>query len=79
MDKQPDITQKHRLILIDWLTEVGVKFKLLSETLFLAVAIVDRFLERKAVTKDKLQVEFLNPVIYSLFKAGWSYCYACCF
>ena len=45
-----------RSILIDWLIEVHLKFKLLTETLFVTVAIIDRFLERQNVTKAKLQL-----------------------
>ena len=34
-----------RPILIDWLIEVHGRFKLLQETLFLTVAVMDRFLQ----------------------------------
>ncbi|KAF0298999.1 G2/mitotic-specific cyclin-B [Amphibalanus amphitrite] len=39
------ITGKMREILIDWLVQVHLKFKLLHETLYLTVAIIDRFLQ----------------------------------
>ena len=45
-----------RSILIDWLIEVHNKFKLLPETLFITVAIIDRFLQRKAISKARLQL-----------------------
>jgi len=40
---QKDLTQKMRYILIGWLIEVHLKFKLLPETLFLTVNIIDRY------------------------------------
>jgi len=39
------ITPKMREILVDWLVQVHMKFKLLHETLYLAIAILDRFLQ----------------------------------
>ena len=45
-----------RAILVDWLIEVHFKFKLLSETLFLTVNLIDRFLERSDVVRTKLQL-----------------------
>lgn len=56
MDEQTDLQWKMRDILVDWLVEVHVKFRLLPETLFLAVNIVDRFLSLRIVTLDKLQL-----------------------
>ena len=35
-----------RAILIDWIIEVHLKFKLLPETLFLTVNLIDRYLEQ---------------------------------
>ncbi|MES1909345.1 MAG: hypothetical protein MHM6MM_002100 [Cercozoa sp. M6MM] len=56
MDKQPDINRRMRAILVDWLVEVHFKFGLKPETLYLTVHIVDRFLEKKQVSKSKLQL-----------------------
>jgi hypothetical protein len=56
MSKQSDINAKMREILVDWLVEVHLKFKLQSETLFLTVNLIDRFLERRAVSRTKLQL-----------------------
>lgn len=53
MQKQTDINSKMREILIDWLVEVHLKFKLRDETLYLTVNIIDRFLERRAVCAHK--------------------------
>jgi hypothetical protein len=46
LTKQNDINEKMRAILIDWLIEVHLKFKLLPETLFLTVNMIDRYLEK---------------------------------
>ncbi|KAE9596550.1 hypothetical protein Lal_00007819 [Lupinus albus] len=56
MAEQPDINEKMRAILIDWLIEVHDKFDLLQETLFLMVNLIDRFLEKQTVVRKKLQL-----------------------
>jgi len=56
MSKQVDVNEKMRTILIDWLLEVHLKFKLLPETLFLSVSIIDRFLTLKCVAREQLQL-----------------------
>jgi len=56
MDRQTDINAKMRAILIDWLVEVHMKYKMRLETLALAVSISDRFLEREQVKRKKLQL-----------------------
>lgn len=56
MQKQADINIKMREILVDWLVEVHIKFKLQPETLFLTINLIDRFLERRAVSRTKLQL-----------------------
>jgi len=56
MTRQTDINEKMRAILVDWLVDVHLKFKLTPETLYLAVNVVDRFLDQKIVTRSKLQL-----------------------
>jgi G2/mitotic-specific cyclin 1/2 len=56
MMDQPDLEWQMRGILVDWLLEVHQKFRLLPETLFLAVNIIDRFLTSKVVQLDRLQL-----------------------
>lgn len=56
MKRQSDITDKMRGILLDWLVEVHLKFKLSPETLFLTTNILDRVLEREQVVRGKLQL-----------------------
>lgn len=55
-ERQNDINPKMREILIDWLVEVHLKFKLQPETLFLTVNLIDRFLEKRQVARTKLQL-----------------------
>jgi G2/mitotic-specific cyclin 2 len=56
MDHQDDLDWSMRGVLVDWLIEVHTRFRLLPETLFLAVNIVDRFLSSKVVPLDKFQL-----------------------
>ncbi|XP_009079682.1 PREDICTED: cyclin-A1, partial [Acanthisitta chloris] len=56
MKKQPDITTGMRAILVDWLVEVGEEYKLRTETLYLAVNFLDRFLSCMCVLRGKLQL-----------------------
>ncbi|EMD00907.1 hypothetical protein BAUCODRAFT_118631 [Baudoinia panamericana UAMH 10762] len=56
MDSQTDLEWKMRGILVDWLLEVHTRFRLLPETLFLTVNIIDRFLSSKVVQLDRLQL-----------------------
>ena len=56
MTKQTDINEKMRAILIDWLVEVHLKFKLMPETLYLTVNLIDRFLEKETIARNKLQL-----------------------
>jgi hypothetical protein len=56
MDSQNELEWKMRGILVDWLLEVHTRFRLLPETLFLAVNIIDRFLSAKIVQLDRLQL-----------------------
>lgn len=53
---QESINEKMRSILIDWLIEVHHKFKLVDETLFLTVNILDRYLSKNQVVKENLQL-----------------------
>jgi hypothetical protein len=56
MSDQTDINDKMRAILIDWLVEVHLKFKLMPETLFLTTNLIDRFLAKEPVSRKNLQV-----------------------
>jgi len=56
MSKQPDISHNMRAILVDWLVEVAEEYKLQTETLYLAVGYIDRFLSFMSVQRGKLQL-----------------------
>jgi cyclin B len=56
MSQQTDINERMRKILIDWLVDVHIKFKLRPETLFLTVHIIDRYLSKEQTTRKKLQL-----------------------
>lgn len=56
MKNQSDINEKMRAILIDWLIEVHLKFKLYPETLYLTVNLIDRYLEKEEVMRQHLQL-----------------------
>ena len=43
---QKEITEHARAILINWLTQIQVRFSLLTETLFLTINIIDRYIEK---------------------------------
>ncbi|NWZ78700.1 CCNB2 protein, partial [Poecile atricapillus] len=45
-----------RAILVDWLVQVHLRFRLLQETLYMCVAIMDRFLQSHPVPRKKLQL-----------------------
>jgi len=56
MNIQTDITGKMRMILMDWLVEVHMKYRLTPETLHLTVNLIDRYLSKKQITRRRLQL-----------------------
>ncbi|XP_044256129.1 G2/mitotic-specific cyclin-A [Tribolium madens] len=54
--KQPDVTENMRAVLIDWLVEVTEEYGMQTETLYLAVNFIDRFLSYMSVVRAKLQL-----------------------
>lgn len=56
MRKQKDINENVRAILIDWLISVHAKFKLLPETLYLTVNLIDRYFSMFNVAKSEVQL-----------------------
>lgn len=58
MERQTDINRKFRAILVDWLVEVAVKFKLLEKTVFITVAILDKYLStsKLVIARNNLQL-----------------------
>ncbi|XP_042202124.1 G2/mitotic-specific cyclin-B2-like, partial [Callorhinchus milii] len=50
------INGRMRSILVDWLVQVQMKFRLLQETLYLTVSIIDRYLQNHEVLSGSLQL-----------------------
>ncbi|KAL3812337.1 hypothetical protein ACJIZ3_013605 [Penstemon smallii] len=53
---QKDVTANMRGILIDWLVEVAEEYKLLSDSLYLTVSYIDRYLSANVINRQKLQL-----------------------
>ena len=51
MRRQRDINENVRAILVDWIISVHAKFKLLPETLYLTINLIDRYLSIFNVAK----------------------------
>ncbi|KAF8046477.1 hypothetical protein N665_3662s0004 [Sinapis alba] len=72
MQTQPEINEKMRSILIDWLVDVHVKFDLSPETLYLTISIIDRFLSLKTVPRRELQLLGVSALlIASKYEEIW--------
>uniref|UniRef100_F6ZID3 Uncharacterized protein n=1 Tax=Ciona intestinalis TaxID=7719 RepID=F6ZID3_CIOIN len=56
VEKQTEITPEMRSILVDWMVEVQENFELNHETLYLAVKLVDCYLQQVKIKKEKLQL-----------------------
>lgn len=56
LTKQQDINEGMRSILVDWLVEVSGEYKMTTQTLYLAVNYIDRFLSCMSVSRNKLQL-----------------------
>lgn len=53
---QTDMNASMRAILVDWLVEVCQEYRLVSDTLFLAVSYLDRYLSLVPVSRSRLQL-----------------------
>ncbi|KPP78452.1 G2/mitotic-specific cyclin-B2-like [Scleropages formosus] len=51
-----EINERMRALLVDWLIQVHSRFHLLQETLYMTVALLDRFLQVQPVSQRKLQL-----------------------
>jgi len=70
---QTDINEKMRAILIDWLIDVQVKYKLAPETLFLTINYIDRYLSKESVHRTKLQlVGVASMLLACKFEEIWT-------
>lgn len=62
---QTEVNLSMRTILVDWMCEVSQEYKLLDETLFLSVNLVDRFLSKHAASRGKLQLIGVSCIFLS--------------
>ncbi|XP_055076991.1 G2/mitotic-specific cyclin-B2-like isoform X2 [Periophthalmus magnuspinnatus] len=58
-----EITGRMRALLVDWLVQVHSRFQLLPETLYLTVAVLDRFLQVQPVSRRKLQLAGVTAML----------------
>lgn len=45
-----------RTILLDWIVDIHLKFKMFPQTFFIVTAIIDKYLSLKHVKKEELQL-----------------------
>jgi cyclin B len=55
MSKQKDINNRMRAILLDWLIDVHLKYKMVPQTMYISVNLIDRYLSKNETTRMKLQ------------------------
>ena len=65
MQKQPDINDQMRAILIDWLFDVHLSFFLRNETLYQTIWIIDSYLSLKKIMRSKLQLLGIASLLIS--------------
>jgi len=53
---QPDISEHMRLVLLNWIVDVHLKYKLQPKTLFITIYILDAYLSRVTVKRTQLQL-----------------------
>ncbi|KAJ2592385.1 G2/mitotic-specific cyclin, partial [Coemansia sp. RSA 1797] len=63
MGKQTELTWDMRRVLVNWLVQIHYQLRMLPETLFLAVNLVDRFLSKRQVSVSKLQLVGLTGLL----------------
>ncbi|CAI9769980.1 unnamed protein product [Fraxinus pennsylvanica] len=70
---QKDITPAMREILVDWLVEVAEEFKLLSDTLYLTINYIDKYLSAHDLRRNKLQLLGVSCMLVAatIFSSTW--------
>lgn len=63
MANQYKITETIRSTLVDWLIQTHYNFKLLPETLFLAINIIDRYMSKHQIQKREVQLIALAALL----------------
>lgn len=57
-----EVTPKMRCVLVDWLIEVHEQFHLMQETLYLTIAIIDRFLQVHTIDR---KFDYISKHVYN--------------
>lgn len=60
---QNEVTQKMRFILAEWLFDVSVRFDFSQETIFLALALTDRYLAIQRTSRNEAQLVGLGALL----------------
>lgn len=72
MRSQPEISERVRAILVDWLIQVHQTFELTTEVLYLTINILDRFLSTTRVARVELQLVGIGAMlIASKYEEIW--------
>lgn len=64
---QKDVKPTMREILVDWLVEVAEEYKLVSDTLYLTVSYIDRFLSSHPLRRNKLQLLGVSSMLVASY------------
>lgn len=65
-----EVTGNMRAILIDWLVQVSLKFRLLQETMYMTVGIIDRFLQVGGISQPWLSNHGIKTKLF-IFLIFW--------
>ena len=65
MSQRTVINERMRAILVDWLVQVHLRFRLLQETLFTTISILDRFLSVSSVHEFSQSEVFELNIIHA--------------
>eukprot|EP01104_Vermistella_antarctica_P021486 TRINITY_DN9732_c0_g1_i1.p1 TRINITY_DN9732_c0_g1~~TRINITY_DN9732_c0_g1_i1.p1 ORF type:complete len:434 (+),score=144.97 TRINITY_DN9732_c0_g1_i1:104-1405(+) len=66
MSKQTEIDEAARTILFEWMIEVNIKLRFMTDTIFLACNIADRFLSKRLVARHRLQLVGTSAMLIAL-------------
>lgn len=51
-----ELNESMRIILLDWLLDIHLRFKMFPSTLFITASLIDRYLAGNEVSRSKLQL-----------------------
>lgn len=75
IEYQPHLTEKMRAVLVDWLIELSVEYKLHPRTLHLTVALLDRALECGKNGDLIIEREMFQCLGWYVFDNGETLCF----